>query len=364
MRGSIVVRKSRRDNKPLYYVVLQGKWHTVPGKQTKANADRYCGELIARFHKGERLEIEQIAFDEFTEKWFDNVAGGLSVNTQGTYRVWLRNQLLPFFGSQPVSSITVEDVQRLNATLLQDLAPQSVKSCLHLMRQLCRFAFDWGYARTNVAEKVRMPRIPPKEMGYLTAQEVGLFLAEAPNHSYYTLFLTAVTTGMRISEIVAMKWHNIDWNASKYHVRESYSYVPKEKGLKEPKTVGSYASVDLSPACLEALRTHRSEQTASPESEDNDLVFPNATGHVIDPSTVVRRYFHKMLDKAGLRRIRFHDLRHTTATLLLSQGEPIKYVQRQLRHSSAQTTLDRYAHVLPDQPRDATRRLDDAIFGG
>ena len=140
------------------------------------------------------------------------------------------------------------------------------------------------------------------------------------------------------------------------------------KGLKQPKTAGSYATVDLSPACVAALRLHRKQQSearlsAGPEWVDNDLIFPNATGHVTDPSTVTQRYFQPMLAKAGLRRLRFHDRRHTTATLLLSQGEPIKYVQRQLRHSSAQTTLDRYTHVLPDQPRDASRRLDDAIFG-
>lgn len=296
------------------------------------------------------------------------MATGLSANSQATYGVWLRNQLIPFFGSQPISSIRIEDVQRFKAEVQKQLEPQSIKCCLQLLRQLLSYAVDWGYARENVAAKVKVPRIPQQEMGYLTADEVRLFLSKAPTHMYYTLFLTAITTGMRISEIVAIKWQNVDWNSSRYYVRESYSYVPKVKGLKPPKTEGSYASVDLSPACIEALRIHRSQQaearlSVGPNRRDNDLVFPNPTGGVLDPSTVIRRYFHRMLEDAGLRRLRFHDLRHTTATLLLSQGEPIKYVQRQLRHSSAQTTLDRYAHVLPDQAIEATRRLDDAIFG-
>jgi hypothetical protein len=130
MRGSIVKRTSQKDGKPLYYNIVRGKWHAVPGKRTRANAEAYCGELLARYHQGERLGLEKITFEAFTEKWFGNVASGLSVNTQGTHRVWLRNQLVPFFGSQPVSSIRAEDVQRSKATMLKSLSPQSVKSCL------------------------------------------------------------------------------------------------------------------------------------------------------------------------------------------------------------------------------------------
>ena len=122
MRGYVVKRTSKKDGKPLYYTVVQGKWHAVPGKRTKANAEAYCGELIARYHQGDRLGIERIGFEAFTEKWLTNVASGLSVNSQNTYRVWLKNQLIPFFGSQLVSSIRAEDVQRFKATSLKSLS--------------------------------------------------------------------------------------------------------------------------------------------------------------------------------------------------------------------------------------------------
>ncbi len=141
------------------------------------------------------------------------------------------------------------------------------------------------------------------------------------------------------------------------------------EGSASPRTEESIASVDLSPTCLAALQQHRQWQAeerlaAGSDYEDLGLIFWTARGRPLDEKNVVHRQFHWALKDAGLRRIRFHDLRHTCAALLIDQGEPLKYTQRQLRHASIQTTMDRYGHLRPERSTQAMERLDARLFSG
>ena len=148
--------------------------------------------------------------------------GQIRQSTLNLYYGHLRNHLVPAFGTMELSKIGVEDVQGFKADkTASGLAPQSVKHMLRLLRQMLDHAIDWGYLRDNPAKKVRNPRVPRKDMDFLTADEVGVFLEYVPN-KWYPFFLTAIVTGMRVGELLAMKWGSLDWIQGQYFVKETW----------------------------------------------------------------------------------------------------------------------------------------------
>jgi integrase len=184
------------------------------------------------------------------------------------------------------------------------------------------------------------------------------------------MILTAIASGLRIGELLAMKWANLDWHSGTYHVQETLTRKrdTQEAGLADVKTESSAQPVDLTPACLDALRDHLQRQKEirlkrGKDYQDMGLVFALDSGKPMNDGNVMNRIFHPALDDAELRRINFHGLRHTCASLLIAQGENPKYVQKQMRHASVQITFDTYGHLMPGTGQDAARRLDETIFG-
>jgi integrase len=205
--------------------------------------------------------------------------------------------------------------------------------------------------------------VPHREMDFLMKEEIHRFLSAVPQDRY-PFFLTAILTGMRLGELLAMKWSHVDWHRGQYVVRGGLY-----KGrFVEPKSAGSKRAINLPRTLLEALRTHKARQSerrlqAGEAYQDYDLIFCTPLGRPLDRGNVVKRDFWPLLRQAGLRRIRFHDLRHTFATLLIAQGESPKYIQAQLGHASIQVTMDRYGHLLPDINEQAALRLEDSLCG-
>ena len=202
-------------------------------------------------------------------------------------------------------------------------------------------------------------------MDFLKPDEIRLLL-EHSREPFKTIFLTAVLTGMRRGEILGLQWGDIDWNSNTIFVRRSIYWLTwKENGENKtrwqfisPKSKRSVRSIVLSPRLKEALEIHRLTAPINPE----DLVFCNGQGNPIDPDNMVKREFFTALSFAGLRKIRFHDLRHSYTTLLISQGENVKFIQSQLGHASIQTTMDRYGHLLPCNQYGVGSKLDSQIF--
>ena len=173
---------------------------------------------------------------------------------------------------------------------------------------------------------------------------------------------------MRRGELLGLQWGDIDWDNNVIHVRRSLFRHNKEElngGEKQlwrfstPKSKRSIRTVDLSPKLRGALELHRLGCSVSP----HDLVFCTSNGEPIDANNMVNREFLPALSRAGLRRVRFHDLRHTHTALLIAQGAHVKFIQSQLGHASITTTLDRYGHLLPEARHGAGERLDAMVFG-
>jgi len=166
--------------------------------------------------------------------------------------------------------------------------------------------------------------------------------------------MLAIMSGARQGELLGLKWTDIDWVNSQIHIQRTFN---KGEWYK-PKSRTSFRKIDLGPAMLSVLKKWK---IACPPN-DLGLVFPNSVGNPIDQSMMLRKYFFPALKKAGIDRIRFHDLRHTYASLLIEQGENIKYIQNQLGHASPVVTLEVYAHLINPTNQEAACRLENTIF--
>jgi integrase len=182
--------------------------------------------------------------------------------------------------------------------------------------------------------------------------EINQFL-DGVTLKYRTFFMTAVLTGLRRGELLGLQGRDIDWNHNQIHVRRSLW----ESQIVSPKTKSSVRRVDMTPTLAQAFRKHK----FSCSIEDSGFVFCNPEGKPLDPGSLVRRQFLPALQRAGVKRVRFHDLRHTNVALRLEQGQNIKYIQNQLGHASIQTTIDSYGHLLKEVNTEQAMKLENAL---
>jgi len=211
------------------------------------------------------------------------------------------------------------------------------------------------------------PRMRYHEMATLTEEQARTFLDAAVGDRLEALYRLALTTGMRQGELLALKWRDIDLDGASLQVRATLQNTGGEYRIIEPKTQSSRRRIALPVTAVEALRSHLTRQSeerrrAGKAWEDNDLVFPNTVGRPLDGLNLMKYWFLPLLKRADLPRIRFHDLRHTAATLLLGQGINVKVISEMLGHADVSITLRVYAHVMPHMQQQAADAMD-ATFG-
>lgn len=352
-RGS--VSKRGKSWYAVYRVGGKQKWEKAGS--SKRSAEALIARRMDEINRGGFREVKRIRFKEFASLWMrDYAAVAVKPSTLATYAAVIELHLSPYFGESWLHQIDPIDVQRFVSEKIRDekLAPKTALNFLVLLREIFKHGALWGYCRTNPTEQVQRPRVIQQEMDVLSTKELQRFL-ENVTPKYYSLFLVAVLTGVRRGELLALKWGDVDWNSSQICVRRSLY-----KGtFVTPKTKYSNRRIVMTPLLQRKLLQHR----LSSQSSDSDIMFTNNSGLPLDPDNLIKREFYPALERAGLRRIRFHDLRHTYASLLIAQGENIKFIQSQLGHASATTTLDRYGHLMPNFQTNVGQRLDQTVFG-
>lgn len=339
------------------YYDLDGKqyWETIGPR--KKDAEKALAERLKAINAGEFQKWEDITFGDFAKRWITAHRSRIRERTAISYEQHL-TRFIPFFGRYKLRQITPEMVENFIAELEnQGLSAATCAKHLRTLKTIFNRAVEWNYLSRNPAQFIKPPRVIQKEVDYLTPAELQTLIdACLPEHK--ALIMTAVLTGMRRGELLGLRWPDIDFNSNTIFVR-----VALYKGkLDELKSQHSRRKIPMPKVLVQELKTHQARLAVDLPSNELDLVFPNAAGKPMDGNNLVKRIFEPTLKRAGLRRIRFHDLRHSFASLLIAQNEPIKYIERVMGHSSIQVTMKNYAHLLPDAGEQAAKRLEELVF--
>ena len=367
--GSIYRRKDGRwvgqytvyTTKGPKYRYIYGKTRAaVAEKLTKAMADRDGGFVF---------DVGSLTVEEYLNRWLtDSLRGTVRASTCERHEINVRVHVNPVLGRVRLKYLTPAHVRMLHREKLDaELAPATVRKIHSTLHKALSQAVSDGLVPRNAAD-VRAPRPAPKEMRPLTEAEARLFLeiAKAAGDRFEALYVLALTTGLRRGELLGLRWDDADLERGTLRVGRSLVREGGRHTVGETKTRRGRRQVNLTPRTVSALKVHRKRQleegmTLGEIYEDRGLIFSSSVGTPVNPENLVNRSFKPLLKKAGLPEIRFHNLRHTCATLLLGRGVHPKLVQELLGHATIAMTLDTYSHYLPSMGDQAAGAMGDAL---
>jgi integrase len=316
------------------------RWKTVDGGLREARAA--LEETRSRMRRGERVAPTNVTLAEFARSWLDSQAN-LRRSTVEKYEYGLTDHVLPHLGHLRLREITPDDVTNLVADMRRrGYAEWTIHGVLTPLSRILRHAARRGLIAENPVQKLEKGERPKQrartKMHILDRQGIGDLLA-ATDGIYRALFATAIFSGLRQGELLALRWEDVNLTRAVLSVSRT---IDARGRIGEPKTPHAMREVAIMDGVVDLLRQHRA---SSAWSADNDFVFATRTGRAIDASSTGRK-LRALLARARLKHIRFHDLRHTYASLLIARGADIAYVSRQLGHASPKITLDVYTHLF------------------
>jgi integrase len=340
--------------------VIYGKTRAeVSDKLTKALSDRTNGIVY---------DDANITIGEYFDVWLKgSVYGSVRQSTYDRDTNLVNNHIKPVLGGLKLKKLNSAHVQGFYRDRLDaGLSASTVRKIHDILRRGLAQAVDWHLTPRNVADVVKPPKPVAKEMIALTAEQTRRLLDAAAEDRLEALYVLAVHTGMRQGEMLALRWQDVDMENAVVSVRRTLTRSGGKVAFGEPKTRKSRRSIRLTPQATEALRAHLERQLRDMEIlgdryRDQGLVFTTDTGAPINPSNLRQRNFAPLLKRAGLPHMRFHDLRHTCATLLLSRGVHPKFIQELLGHATIAITLDTYSHVMPSMGDATAKAMEDAL---
>jgi integrase len=338
---------------------------------TKKDAQKFLTAKLREKDLGTFIEPNSMALSEYLEKWLNEIAKPrLRESTFTQYVYMVKRYINKQLGSIKLSDLKAFQVQKLYGQLQEKaLSPRTIRYCHNVLSSALKQAVKWQMINQNVCSLCELPKMQKTEMKCFTPTETTKFLQTARDDKFFVTFFLALETGCRPEEYLALQWKDIDFDNKALSVRRAIN-LKKGGGFvfAEPKTNRSRRSIPLSDSLLAELKKHRRKQLEEKmklgqDYQNYDLVFASEIGTPYDIKNLRDRNFKKIIEKADLPKIRLYDLRHTTATLLLSAGENPKVVSERLGHASIVLTLDTYSHVLPTMQKEATNKLEKLMFG-
>jgi len=341
----------------------QGKYQRrVVYGRTKREVREKLARLQAQVLDGLQVKPTRMRVSEYLDHWLEHAARPrLRRSTHDSYKSTIKLHLKPNIGGVRLVQLQPSQVQALYSRLEKDGASPRTRLKAHVvLRCALQQAVKWGYLVRNPCDVVDRPRVAQKPMRYLDPDQAKRFLEKAREERLYPLYVLGVTTGMRLGELFGLQWKDVDWESGALTVQRSLQELSGGAvEINAPKTAKGRRRVSLTTKALGALREHRKQMLA--DGHRSKWVFYDSRGGALRRSNFTRRSFKPLLQKAKLPDIRFHDLRHTAATLLLSQGVHPKVVQEMLGHATIVITLDTYSHVLPSMQQEAVAKLDELL---
>ena len=303
------------------------------------------------------------------EVWMENYAKiKLRPSTYKTSQGFLKNHIKPQIGSIPLADLTSLDLQRFYKHLLdggrvdrieakkkpKGLAPKTVRNIHQMIGSAYNLAIEQKLVTRNPADGCALPKVERKEMQTLPVEQLTSFLREAKDSGVFALYYIDLTTGLRRGELLGLKWTDIDLEKGDLRVQRQIGRIDGKIIEMPLKTKNAYRTLPLSADAISVLMQQRRK------TGNSEWVFPSPTGGPMSPDSVLHM-LQRVLKRAGLPRIRFHDLRHTFATMALQNGVDVKTVSSMLGHYSAGFTLDTYAHVTTDAQLKAAQTMGNIL---
>jgi integrase len=377
--------KKRGQNEGTIYKRKDGRWEgavTLPG--TGGKRKRFYGETqrevreqmtaaLRALDQGEVLNTDRQTVEQFLDRWLTEVVKpSVRAKTHHSYSQMVRLHLAPGIGKHQLAKLSPQHIQAfMNAKLAVGLAPRTVQYQRAVLRRALGQALKWGLVNRNVATLVDPPSVPRGEMQSLTLEQAKHFLDTVRGDRQEALYTVALSLGLRQGEALGLRWEDVDLDNGSLRVAVALQRINGQPArLVEPKTKQSRRTLPIPAPLVGQLRAHRVRQLEERlqsaerwEGEQWDLVFANRRGKPLDPTHVVKS-FKAHLSRATLPSIRFHDLRHTAASLLVAQGIHPREVMEILGHSTITLTMNTYAHVMPLAKRAALDALSGTLFTG
>jgi integrase len=323
--------------------------------------------------KGLPIVAEKQTVAQYLENWLDGMKMEVEPSTWWRYQNEVEKHILPVIGKVALSHLTAQQVTGLYSQLLEKngLAASTVHLTHLVLSHALADAVKMALVQRNEAKLAKSPRAKAKEMQPLTEDQANHFLDFVAGHRFEALYVLALTTGMREGELLALHWREVHleqrllrvvWNVKEKQGRDGH----KIYYLGDTKTDAGTRTIQFGDLALEALKAHQAKQNVEKLGvgldlwQEQDLVFSGHLGGLYKP-TALYSQFIRLLKSAGLPKVRFHDLRHTCATILLAHGIPVKQVSEMLGHADIAITLRVYGHVLPTLHQ-AAADLMDLVF--
>jgi len=333
--------------------------------QREANAWRH--KMVEQRRQGLMFAGSKVPLSKFLDEWLIVAKTAIRPNTYYQYAQIVNQHIKPTLGQISLKDLRPDQVQSLYTNKLETgVSPRTTRMIHAVIHRALNHALKLGLVVRNVSDAVTRPKVASKEMKTLDDYQVRRLIQVAEGTRIQMLLWMAVATGLRQGELLGLKWEDLDWQTRRIQIKRQ---VQRRKGeglvFCEPKSAAGRRVVTLGKVTIEKLRDHRTKQyservLAGDKWQDFDIIFPTPIGTPNDFSNLIKIY-KKCLQDAGLPNLRFHDLRHSAATLMLQEGINPKIVQERLGHSDISLTLNTYSHVLPSMQDEAAEKLDELL---
>ena len=336
--------------------------------RTKREVQEKLRETLHRSEHGLPPVPEQETVGTFLRRWLEFRRGRARSRTYERYEQVVRLHLLPSLERIRLARLTPQDVAACLRRVEAAGSAYTARTARDVLRTALSQAKRWELVSRNVATLTDPPRHRARQIEPLTPGQASTLLAAVADHRLEALFTVAVGLGLRQGEALGLRWEDVDLDAGLLSVRQTLERGGREPRFGEPKTVRSRRTINMPGIVTAALRRHRTRQLeerirAGGRWCDSGMVFTTTIGTTIDKSWL-NVVFKGILRTAGLPDIRYHDLRHTAATLLLAQGVDPRTIMETLGHSQISITMNTYAHVMPALQREAAAKMDAILTSG
>jgi integrase len=361
--GSIYQRKDKRW---VGQVTITGEKISKYFKSQR-EARMWVNETTSRVDDGLTLMGAKTTLEEYLKEWLVTAQTSVRPKTYEQYSQIVRQHIIPVLGRTKLKDLTPGMIQSLyNMKLRKGTSERTVVLIHAVIHRSLNQAMKLGVLGRNPADGVTKPRMKKQEMKVLDENQVMTFLNTAKGTRFELLFYMAVTTGLRQGELLGLKWSDLDWNRGELSIQRQAQRISGEGIVfSEPKSSSGKRSIRLGKTTIEKLRSHLNQQQLEREVMGDiwvghDLIFPSTIGTPMGRSNLWQ-IFKDLLKKAGLDDMRFHDLRHSAASLMLKEGIHPKVVQEQLGHSDISLTLNIYSHVIPSMKQEVGDKMDELL---